>query len=511
VSTLDDVIAKLTPQQHERLLKAATLRAWQNGNLQYKFHTTQKTIYKAIQESQRRKFFLLCSRRLGKTFMLMTMAFELAIKKPGSRILFLAPIGKNAAEIATDTARTVLKDAPRIYQPEYKSMTREFVFPGDSIVRLKGVNNEHADDLRGGAQDLIILDECGQMDNLQHIVGSICMPMTMTTQGRILMATTPPMTPGHDSAHIYEDLAKDECVAKFTILDAPHVSVETKREYLIEAGEEVEHARKIIDREANPVTTTARREYFCEFITDADSAVVPEFNDAARAEIIKEYDRPECWDGYVSMDPGMKDNTGILFGWVDFLQQKLVIEDETLLRHPGTEEIANSIKATEAGVFHGRQPHKRVSDVELRLISDLRKMHKLDFSATKKDDSMAAIQHMRLLIQQRKLIINPRCKNLIRQLRDVTWNHKATDFARAGERSIDGHYDLVAALKYMIRNVDWHHNPYPAHYFGVGGKLGLPSGSWVSPKHWSQKKKDGLSLRDDTPVSKRLARRKRRT
>jgi hypothetical protein len=511
MSALDDVIARLDPEQHERLLKAATLRAWQDGNLQYKLHATQKTIHKAIQESQRRKFFLLCSRRLGKTYMLLTMAFGLAVKKANARILFLAPIGKNAEEIVIDSALPILADIPKRFAPEYKQMSKQFVFPNGSIVRLKGVNNEKADDLRGGAQDLIILDECGNMDNLQHIVGSICMPMTMTTNGRILMATTPPMTPGHDSAYIYEDLAKDECVAKFTLLDAPHVSVETKLEYLIEAGEEVAHARKIIDREADPVTTTARREYFCEFVTDADSAVIPEFNDAARAEIIKVYERPECYDGYVSMDPGMKDNTGILYGWVDFLKQKLVIEDETLLKHPGTGEIANSIKATEASVFGGRHPHKRVSDVELRLISDLRSMHKLDFSATKKDDSMAAIQHMRLLIQQRKLVINPRCKNLIRQLRDVTWNHKATDFARAGERSIDGHYDLVAALKYMIRNIDWHHNPFPAHYFGVGGKLGLPSGSWVSPKHWSQKKKDGLSLRDDTPVSKRLARRKKRT
>jgi hypothetical protein len=103
------------------------------------------------------------------------------------------------------------------------------------------------------------------------------------------------------------------------------------------------------------------------------------------------------------------------------------------------------------------------------------------------------------MIQAREIEISPRCVHLIRQMKNAIWNNKATDFARAGSKSPDGHFDLVAALKYLCRGVNRHHNPYPEGYGST-----VTQNTWQSPR--SEGSKVGLGLMADTPFSRRLAR-----
>lgn len=487
-------------------------QAWSQGELSILFHATQDKIYGAIQRNTRRKFFVLCSRRLGKTFMLLALAFQTAIRKPGARVLFLAPTAKQAAQIAVDTAAAILNGGsepdfacPTDLRPELKAQQKEFIFSNGSIVRLSGVNNEHSADLRGGAADLVILDEAGQMDNLKSVVSDVVMPMTMTTNGQIILATTPPDSPGHDSTQIYEDLAATESAIKFTIRDAPHVTHETKREYLIEAGEKREDVDEILAGKKEPLGTTALREYFCEFVTDASKAVVPEFTPAKQKQLVIEWPRPDFYDSYTAIDPGMEDRTGILFAYTDFLEGKAVIEDEALLHRANTNQIADVIRTKEATNFADHPPYARVSDTDKRLIADLSQLHGLSFAPARDKDPVVEVNLIRNLVQSDKLIINPRCSNLIRQLRNAIWNNTANDFARAGQSSPDGHYDLVAALRYLIRIINWSRNPYPAHYYARGGRFGPGMTDWVSPKTRRVGHSKQLGLHADTPLGRRLA------
>lgn len=493
----------LTPEQQRSVLQTAVHNLWARGDLRYLAHDTQLKIRAALESNTRRKFFLLCSRRLGKSHLLLTLAFEQAIKKPNARVLFLAPTAKQAAEIAVDIALTVLKDCPEKLRPTYLAQAKEFHFANGSIVRLKGVNGEHHQDLRGTAMDLIILDECALMDELTTIVSSVCMPMLLTTNGRLLLATTPPESPGHDSAGIYEDLCGSGSAVKFTIVDAPesHIAFATKVEYLVEAGEDPDDAAAILRGEKRAATTTALREYFCEFVTDASKAVIPEWARVEK-ECVLDRRRPDYFDAYVALDPGFEDKTGILFAYWDFLRGQLVIEDEILLHRANTQDIATAIKDMEAKLWPNRKPYIRVCDVDLRLVADLRAMHGLEFQTARKEDSLGAINLLRTDVQAKRLIIAPWCQHTIRQFRNAIWNNKATDFARAGESSPDGHYDLLAAAKYLARTVQRTHNPYPDHYFAVGGALGPPEGSWISPK---RRKKKSLGLHSNTPLGRKLA------
>lgn len=499
VTTLDD-------ETRQAMYRQVAAEAWRRGNLRFKLDDTQLKIRDALDKSTTRKFFLLCSRRLGKSFTLITYAFELCVSRPSTRILYLAPTGKDAADIVTDIVDGhLLVDCPENLRPAYDRQNKVYTFKNGSIIRFKGVNGEHAENLRGGASNLIVLDECGSMDDLDYVVGSVCMPMVMTTSGRIILATTPSRSPGHESTAIYEDLAGQDATVKFTLLDNVRIPEEVKAEFLREAGEAEENIPGILERKAPPRTTTALREYWCEFVTDAASSVLPEFTFEAEKEMVKETPRPPYFDAYVAMDPGFKDRTGGLFAYWDFLRGKLVIEDEFLLYQANTTQIADEIKRREWDLWGDREPFQRYSDVDLRLIADLWDRHRIRFHPVQKQGSLEAINLVRNMVLQREIEIHPRCVNLVRQMHNAIWNNKASDFARASEKSPDGHYDLVAALKYLCRSVLKTKNPYPADY-----RNRLPTGMFRSPRMQARKEAQEVSLLPDTPFARRISRRNRR-
>jgi len=497
VSLTEQDLAHLTPEAAEAMRKKVVGALWQRGQLSYKLDETQRKIKDAFSRASERKFFLLCSRRLGKSFTLVLEAFETAMRKPYGRVLYLAPTGKDAADIVTDIVDGhLLPDCPEALQPSFDRQQRVYTFRNGSTIRFRGVNGEHAEGLRGGAADLVILDECGTMDDLAYVVSSVVMPMTLTTNGRILLATTPPRTPGHDSTTIYEDLASRGSAVKFTLLDNPRVPEGIKAEFLLEAGEKEEDTIPILRGEIKPKTTTALREYWCEFVTDAASAVLPEFDEQAEKEMVRSSPRPPHFDCYVAMDPGFQDRTALLFGYWDFMRAKFVIEDEALLHRNSTLDIAQVIERREKELWGGQQPYARVSDVDPRLMTDLWERHRIQFRAVEKQDSLGAINLVRNMIQTRELEIDPRCVHLIRQMHNAIWNNKATDFARAGQKSLDGHYDLVAALKYLCRSIHRHRNPFPSDY---GRRPDY--NRFESPRH---DRTPNMGLFSNTPFAKRL-------
>jgi hypothetical protein len=108
----------------------------------------------------------------------------------------------------------------------------------------------------------------------------------------------------------------------------------------------------------------------------------------------------------------------------------------------------------------------------------MRTLHGLHFVGTAKDDKDAAVNGLRVALGQGKIVISadavsicleddgePKitrggAPRLVGQLRRCRYNRARTGWERS---DLDGHYDLVDALVYMVRNVDWSRNPYPAH------------------------------------------------
>jgi hypothetical protein len=497
----------VTPPKDPKVLAAARKLAlwetWRRGELEYLLKPPQRAFYRTLKASKGRRHFFCCSRRWGKSLILTTIAIETALQKTGARILYLAPWSKDAADIVKEASEHVLADCPPEFKPDYNAQSREMLFRNGSVIKFRGVNGETAQFLRGGSADLVVLDECGIMDDLYHVVNEVVTPMTLTRSGRVILATTPARTPGHDSKRLYDEAAKVGTAYEANLLSVTHLTREQKSAALAAAGEDPASVEAILDGKAVPKGTTALREYWCSWVTDSGSAVVPEFDAQAKLEMVQVAERPPYFDAYTAMDPGMVDPTGIIFAYWDVRGQRLVVEDEWVAPNAGTPEIAQAIKTRERGLWGEQQPFMRICDVEKRLISDLIRSFGLPFTQALKNDSKGAVWNMRQMVKSRELIINPRCVNLVRQLENATWNSRVTDFDHdPSAEGVDGHYDLVAALKYLCRMVVRDHNPYPAGYsdpaFGHSrGWRGEAKGDLSSLRP-----KTGLSRKLDKYVSK---------
>jgi len=191
------------------------------------------------------------------------------------------------------------------------------------------------------------------------------------------------------------------------------------------------------------------------WVGDTEKMVLPEFSD----DIVKEWERPPYYDAYGSLDPAFEDNTGYVVGYYDFKEAKYIIENELLLNKKNTNKVADEIKRIEVETYGTKKMYLRVSDTDKQVICDLIELHDIIISPTKKDDLHAQVNYVRVLIQDKKLVIHPRCKNLIWQCKTCLWDKNKRQFARNEK---DRHYDLVAALIYFVRNIDIFRNPYPA-------------------------------------------------
>jgi phage terminase large subunit len=444
--------------------------AWRKGQLFWKLFPYQKEIRKQFYENKSRKFVLKCSRRIGKTYFLVAMALEAALKKPKQRIKYAADAAKNVEGMIKPIFLELLADCPQDLAPKctwYKGLIE---FKNGSVIQLAGCDDESkVDGLRGQAADLVIVDEAGFIRSsvLQYAIRDVLFPQLLTTNGRMLIASSSARTPQHYFTKVFHETASEGAAVLISIHDAmrlgnPFLNDKVIAEFCKEAGGEE--------------STTWKREYLALDVIDSSIAILPNWSEEVEPEVVKEVERPPFFDTYVSFDPGYRDGAGAVFGYWDFLAAKLVIEDEVLLFKKDSGIQMSTILAKEQELWGDRKPHKRVSDNDLQLIADFNRIHKMHFIPTAKDDKEAQLNALDLLIRQRKLIIHPRCKQLIRQMHTTVWNKAHTSY----ERNEDGHGDLLDALVYLVRNVDRNKNPYPPGALPSRDTHRIPSGLYAS-------------------------------
>jgi Terminase large subunit, T4likevirus-type, N-terminal len=446
--------------------KEAQEKLWRKGILVWKLNSAQRLMYENFYNSKTRVPVFNISRRCGKTWTLATIALETAIKTPNSTVHYACPTAVMATKIIVPTIRKLLDDCPADLKPVYNKHDRAFDFKNGSKIQIEGTDEGNAERLRGTSTNLGIVDEAGFIKDLEYLVKDILLPQTLTTNGKLLLSSTPPKHSGHSFVEFIAKAKFNECYVKLSIVDVLDL-IKDDPVHLKQHLNPV-HVEELKAESGGENSPTWRREYMVEIITDTTHAVVPEFNDELEKIIVQENKKPRYYDAYTVMDPGLVDNTGVLFGYLDFGQAKLVIEDEYLVNgiDVTTENIANFIKSKEMYLWansglkdHNKEPvYMRISDNEPILLNDLRQLHGLSFFPAKKDDKEAAINDLRIKLKAEKIIINPRCRNLIYQLKTAIWNPRRTSFERTKDA---GHFDLVDCIIYMVRHVQWNKNPTP--------------------------------------------------
>ena len=435
---------------------------WRRGVLSWKLDQNQKDLYSLFHDSSHNIQTWLLARRSGKTYTLLVLALEVCLKNPRTIVKFVAPTRLQVTTIIRPIIQQITEDCPKDLNPEFKTHDFIYYFPNGSELQLAGSESGNAEKLRGGSAHLAIIDETQDVSNLDNVVYSILLPTTLTTNGKILMAGTPPNETDHKFVEYIEKAETRGSLIKRTIYDNPRLTKEGIDRLIAEypLGEQDERFR---------------RECLCEIIKDQTIAVIPEFNVELEKEIVREWPKPPYFDSYVSMDLGAVDLTAVLFGYYDFRGAKLVIEDELVVdfskKDMSIGKLTDLIRQKEEALWTNpitnelKKPYLRVSDINHIVTQEIavKSNNQIHFIPTKKDDKDAAINNMRALLGGRKIIIHPRCTNLIRHLNNVKWasSKNRNLFGRSPD---NGHYDLVDALIYMCRSIVFSKNPYPAGY-----------------------------------------------
>jgi hypothetical protein len=441
--------------------KQAIRELWRRGALDYKRRDNQKLIRDFIYKDGRDIITILASRRQGKSYELLVQAVELCMTKPDAIVKYICPRLKMVKTIVLPNMKTIIADCPPDMQPEFKENDKMYVFPNGSQIQFAGTDNGSHEALRGGSADLCIVDEAGFCDHLEYVVNSILAPTTDTTDGKVILISTPSKTSQHDFILKFVRPAEAAgTLLKLTIYDNPSMS-DAKIEQI---------AARFPSGFDDP---QFKREYMCEIVNDDDAVVIPEFGKNKEA-IVREWERPRFFDTYTSGDVGFKDLTVYLFAYWDFAKATLVIEDELVLSGMTTEAVANGIREKELLNFYdkvtneAKPTYMRVMDNNLIMMNDLIVSHNLTFIATAKDNKEAQINQVRMMVGNKQIIINPKCVHLIYHIENCMWdkNHKAfTRLPDTPDFKVEGgHADALDALIYLVRNLVRSKNPYPKNW-----------------------------------------------
>jgi len=346
--------------------------------------------------------------------------------------------------------------------PTYKTQGTKFVFKNGSEIKLVGLDR-HPDGLRGNVIDLIILDECGFIENLDYLYKSVIVPTTRHRPNcKIILISTPPESPDHDFTEYALRAQAEGNYFLATIYDDETCKEATIQDLMRECGGED--------------STNWRREFLCEFVVDSDLAIVPEWTDEHAAALPRD-EFFTFYHRYVSMDLGVVDFTASLYGYYDFLKATLVIEGESQIRGPDmtTDKLALMIKEKEFSLWGTDKVRLRIADNNnLLLLNDLSAMHGIPILPTNKDELPAMINEVRLMVKQGRIKVSPSCKMLLGCLKYGIYNSSKIkrEFARS---KVYGHYDHLAALVYLVRNVDQNTNPIPNNH-GISSRT-----HWINP------------------------------
>lgn len=441
------------------------------------------------------------SRQRGKSWKWTCVAVAWCHCFPGQSVKYLAQFGTSVRGIIAPTIALLIADMPPEFRPKHRGteaihedkQDHKWHFPhrrgGESVLHATGANNQHYKALRGPRAHWLIQDECAFYDDFDDVQSAL-RPMLTTTLGACVYPTTPPVTPAHPYERTFLALKAAGRISHHTIHNHPRLSPEDIQRLL-----EREAARMGMDLRAFKRTTFYRREYLCLHVLEESRALIPEWNapldDAADdllavtlgSTLTLEVPRPVLYETYTSADFGFtRHPTAVLFAYWDFPAARLVVVDELgPLYRTRTDQLAKAYREKMAELWpsSGSAPFLQSTKVEggfwaprvaigdkggrgEEVLTELAKEHGLAWTgAVKEADLEVMVNDVRRLVSASKLVVHPRCKNLLKQLATGLWADKSrSDF----EESAEGHLDFIAALVYLVRAVDRQSNPIPVGY-----------------------------------------------
>jgi hypothetical protein len=436
--TLEQLLKAKGKQSHSE-----TDESWIRGDLKWKLHAAQKIIDDKLRATKGQLFVGNCSRQWGKSYWAVTKAIETALQKKGARIKYGTAFLTDLEEFIMPTFMAVLEGCPDSIRPVFKTKGSKWVFPSTgSEIKLVGLDKK-PNGLRGNVIDMIILDECGFIQNLLELYRNVIIPATTHRPNcKIIMISTPPSTPAHPFGDFIARADGEDAYIKLDIYTNPLINQAT------------------IDRLAQELggfrSIAFRRECLCELIIDTSIAILPEWSEVEAKTIVKAVAMPPFYKPMVTIDLALNDNIGVVFGYWDFVRAKAVIQEEILLNGVNSKQLVEACLPIEKRLWTEGLIPMRWADGQLYSLNDICSIHHYSVSMVRKDVLEAQVNSLRLMLQAGQVEIQENCKQTIRQCASGIWNKQKTQFARQGSN----HQDLLAALIYFVRHLN-KENPFP--------------------------------------------------
>lgn len=342
---------------------------------------------------------VVAGRRFGKTFLSTVELLTNAVKGKNRHCWYVAPTYKAAKEIAWDM---LIASIPREYirKTNETSLTIELI--NNSTIALKGA--EKPDNLRGRSLDFCVLDEFADMR--PEAWYEVLRPSLSDRQGSALFIGTP-----KGRNHFYDlwtkgsDKEVDWKAYQFTTIEGGHVS-----------ESELESAKRDLDER------TFNQEYQAQFVNY--SGII--YYNFSREESVA-----RCTDDGSLLHVGMDFNLDPMSAVLAIRDgSNLKIVDEIVIYGSNTDEMVDEIKSR----YPSRQicvypdPAARQRKTSAGGRTDLSILQNAGFSVKVRDKHSAIrdrINSVNARLKsadgQRHLIIDPKCKQVIRSLERQTY------------------------------------------------------------------------------------------
>jgi len=486
-------------------------RNWFNADLSYILRPDgQRRLDEFIEEchardpGSARPVAIECHRRLGKSFNAIRRAVQRCLRAPRTIAKIGAPTKELAREIVELDLGDLLEDCPPEFLPRSSGNRFYWRNPAwksgkESMMVVVGLDHKRGNLMRGTGMDFCALDEAGQVENLAYIMQSVIAPQfDRTSDPEYLIMSTPPPSMDHHFVCPNGVIAKAQEYDRHICIPGSENSDFTggeKKKFLEASG---------IDEES----VEYRREIECKHISDESRLIVPRFAEV-KEMTIQPHERPARFRPWVSMDTAWNDYTAVLFAYLDYERQLIVIEDMIWEHYMTTQTLAGLFrekveKLYPAGTrklltekshvdevrrirfdFNSKShagcvnlaPEETerwddawrdeiwndglvmIADMPLEKLEDLARDYALFFEPAKKFDKFSRVASFRRTVERGQWRINPEtCGPLIYQLENGLLNEKRSDFERS---NTVGHCDAIAAGVYLNAMMYWEDNPFP--------------------------------------------------
>lgn len=294
-------------------------------------HDGQVPVGHAIFYCHKRRVFVRCGRKWGKTELLSYFLYRLAGTTPGGQFYYVAPFYNQAAEIIWHPGRLknfLGKHAHKYIEHIYET-DRRIVFKNGSFIKLVGSDNHQAG--RGFNPDGAVYDEFKDHDYRFHegFVDNL-----LPKKAPLLIVGTPPETFDHFFVRTEEDFKLDDRGAyfKMSTWTNPHIDkeeLERDKQSSLRKGEWAKYMREI-EAEIVPGGANAIFPMF----------EIPRYNEKGdfigESRHVKNHDsllrevtsRGRDWDYYMMWDPGSSITMACLLVAIHKVYKKVVVLDE---------------------------------------------------------------------------------------------------------------------------------------------------------------------------------------